>query len=116
MSLIRQERINRHRMWRGKAVEVKEIRSDEELREAQNHELVLVDFGTPWSAACRMQESIVRKLALQLENRVCVAVVNVDQITVVASQLRIQNIPTLVIFHKGRECKGLWGCSLRTSC
>ena len=71
--------------------------------------LTLVDFGTPWSTPCRLQEPILRRLAAQFEGRVLVAEVNVDEFREMSLNLVIQSIPTLILFRNGKEIQRFVG-------
>lgn len=71
--------------------------------------LTLVDFGTPWSTPCRLQEPILRRLAAQFEGRVLVAAVNVDEFREISLNLVIESIPTLILFRNGKEIQRFVG-------
>lgn len=71
--------------------------------------LTLVDFGTPWSTPCRLQEPILRRLAAQFEGRVLVAAVNVDEFREICLNLVIESIPTLILFRNGKEIQRFVG-------
>ena len=88
---------------------VKEIKSGEELEEAKSNGLTLVDFGTPWSAACRFQQPIMRKLAVEFEGKASFAAANIEEDRKMASIFGIRSIPTLIIFINGEEVRRFVG-------
>jgi len=93
----------------GQALKLRELRSAEDFRRAKKKELTVIGIGAPWSAACRLQEPIMGEVAHLLGKTAFIAIVNIDQTPEVASSLGIGNIPTLIIFHKGREVQRFVG-------
>jgi len=90
-------------------LDVEKIRSREKLEKAKRNGLTLVNFGTPWSAPCRLQEPILRQLAAQFQGKALIAAVNLDENRDLASNLAIQSIPTLILFLNGREIQRFVG-------
>ena len=63
---------------------------------------VLVDFFGTWCAPCKQMEPEVEALAVELEGKAKVVRVDIDQSQRLAQLLRIQSVPTFVVFHQGR--------------
>ena len=62
---------------------------------------VLVDFWAPWCSPCRMQGPILDELANELEGKVIVAKVNVDESESLAVKHGVMSIPCLMVFKDG---------------
>jgi thioredoxin-like negative regulator of GroEL len=80
-----------------------EISSVEALRQAINKEYCLVYCNTPWSAPCQKQYPILVKVAASYIGWGAIVQVDIERHPDVAAELTIQSIPTIVVFHKGRE-------------
>ena len=64
---------------------------------------LLVDFWAPWCGPCRSMAPQFEKAASTLEPSVRLAKVNTDEQQTLAGRFGIQSIPTMVLFHHGRE-------------
>ncbi|MBN1798297.1 MAG: thioredoxin [Spirochaetales bacterium] len=62
---------------------------------------VLVDFWAAWCMPCKMMEPILEKVAEDLNGKVKIAKVNVDEEQELASEHNIVSIPTLLVFKGG---------------
>ena len=63
---------------------------------------VLVDFWADWCGPCKMLSPLVDEIAKELDGKIKVCKVNVDQARYVSSRLGVTSIPTLMIFENGK--------------
>jgi len=64
---------------------------------------LVVDFWAPWCGPCKMMAPVFQQAAQQLEPQVRLVKVNTEQEQALAARFAIRSIPTLAIFHAGRE-------------
>lgn len=70
---------------------------------------VLLDMWAPWCGPCRMVGPVVDQLAQELQGRVRVGKMNVDDNPVTSERFAIRSIPALLIFRGGREVDRIVG-------
>lgn len=66
---------------------------------------VLVDFWATWCGPCMMLSPVIAELAEELEGKVKVGKVNVDEQNELAMQYHVASIPTLLLFKNGELAK-----------
>ena len=62
---------------------------------------VLLDFWADWCGPCKMMSPVVDALAEELDGKVKVGKVNVDEQSALALKYQIMSIPTLVVMKDG---------------
>ena len=63
---------------------------------------VLVDFWATWCGPCRMLGPVIEEIANESGDAYKVGKVNVDEQSYLASQYRIDVIPTVMVFKAGQ--------------
>ncbi|MBR5425191.1 MAG: thioredoxin [Clostridiales bacterium] len=62
---------------------------------------VVVDFWATWCGPCQMLAPVLEGVAEELEGRIKVGKINVDDQVELAMQYKIASIPTLLLFENG---------------
>ena len=70
---------------------------------------VLVDFWAEWCGPCKMLSPIVDEIANDLQGKLKVAKVNVDEEGNLAAKFNIMSIPTLLVFKNGKVVNQIVG-------
>ena len=66
---------------------------------------VFVDFWAKWCGPCKMIAPVIEQLSEELEGKVVVAKLDVDEAAAIAVQYGVMSIPTMVVFENGKEVK-----------
>lgn len=70
---------------------------------------VLVDFWAEWCGPCKMIGPIVNEISEELDGKLKVAKVNVDDAQELAGNYQIMSIPTLLLFKGGKSVEQIVG-------
>jgi thioredoxin 1 len=64
---------------------------------------VLVDFTATWCGPCKQLAPIVDQLATELDGKVKVGKLDVDDSPVTAGKYGVRGVPTVMVFNKGQR-------------
>ena len=67
----------------------------------ESEKLVIVDFWATWCGPCRMLSPLLDEVEEELEGKIQVVKVNIDDAEEIAMRYRIMSIPTLIFFKGG---------------
>jgi thioredoxin 1 len=70
---------------------------------------VLVDFWAPWCGPCRAIAPIIEELSTELQGKMKVAKVDVDEAQDLAAKYEVSSIPTLLILKNGKVVEEMLG-------
>ena len=73
---------------------------------------VLADFWAPWCGPCRMIAPTLDALSQELQGKVKIVKINVDDNQELAMRFGVQSIPTLIIFKNGEAVDRIVGASV----
>ena len=85
------------------------IFTDQNFQNKIKNGMVLVDFWASWCMPCKMMVPVLNEVAEEVNGKVTIAKVNVDEQKATAAKFGIRSIPTMVLFHNGKEVKRIVG-------
>ncbi len=77
--------------------------TDQNFRQKTKGKVVLVDFWANWCAPCRMMAPVLNDVASELNGNSHVGKVDIQQYQNLATEFKIRNIPTMVLFKDSKE-------------
>ena len=79
-------------------IDVSETEFNDQVIEASENKLIVVDFWAPWCGPCKQLTPILEKIISKSVDKITLVKINIDENQQIAAQLRIQSIPTVYAF------------------
>ncbi len=79
-------------------INVTETEFNDQVIEASESKLIVVDFWAPWCGPCKQLTPILEKIISKSGDKITLVKINIDENQQIAAQLRIQSIPTVYAF------------------
>ncbi len=79
-------------------IDVSEKEFNDQVIEASESKLIVVDFWAPWCGPCKQLTPILEKIISKSGDKITLVKINIDENQQIAAQLRIQSIPTVYAF------------------
>lgn len=83
--------------------------TDKNFQEGISEGLVFVDFWAEWCGPCRMLSPVLEELAEELDGKVTIAKLNIEENRDTASEFGIMSIPTMILFEDGKPVEKVMG-------
>jgi thioredoxin 1 len=75
----------------------------------QSETPVLVDFWAEWCAPCRKVEPLLEEIATEMDGKVSIVKLNIDENPETARAYRVMSVPTLTVFKGGQPVNSVAG-------
>lgn len=75
----------------------------------KSEKTVLIDFYADWCGPCRMMSPIIDEIAEEMEGKIKVGKINVDDNQELAMEYGVMSIPTIVVIKNGQVEKTFVG-------
>ena len=86
-----------------KTNEKKEVTMEDYTKEITSDKMVLVDFNAPWCGPCKIMAPMLEEIATEQKESLNLIKINSDDNKNLSTSLKVENLPTLILYKKGKE-------------
>ena len=86
----------------------------EKVIEESNNKIIIVDLWAPWCGPCKQLTPLLEETINKCNGKVILAKINIDENKQLATQLRVQSIPTVIAFKNKQIVDGFQGVIPKT--
>jgi thioredoxin 1 len=83
--------------------------TDVNFRQTVKEGLTLVDFYATWCGPCKMLGPVLEELDQELQGKVKIAKVDVDENPMLSGQFQVMSVPTMILFKDGQAIEKISG-------
>lgn len=83
--------------------------TSEEFTKTISESPAIVDFWATWCGPCKMLGPVIEEIADELEGKIPVGKLDVDECREIAMEYGVMSIPTVIYFKNGLEVKRFVG-------
>ena len=95
-------------------VNIDETNAQQYLIEESMNRPVVVDFWADWCEPCKVLMPLLEKLANEYQGQFLLAKVNADEQQMIAQQLGVRSLPTVMVIKEGQPVDGFVGAQPET--
>jgi len=95
-------------------VDIDQGNAQQVLIEQSSQRPVLVDFWADWCEPCKTLMPLLEKLAAEYQGQFVLARVNADEQPMIAQQLGVRSLPTVILIKDGQPVDGFVGAQPET--
>jgi len=90
-------------------VDIDQSNAQQLLIEESRNRPVLVDFWAEWCSHCKTLTPMLEKLAAEYNGQFLLAKIDADEHQMIAAQLGVRSLPTVMVFKDGQPVDGFTG-------
>ena len=80
---------------------ITEIKNND-FQAVEKEKLAVVDFNATWCGPCQMMNPVIADIANEMQGKLKVGKVNVDEQEALAAEYKVMSIPTFILFKDGK--------------